>query len=110
MFEVIKTLDGPIWHFDYPRVSIAWYIGLLMINYNFQSEFLLTYLCLLVLAIMAIYSDFYDQKVVPYTEDFFYRPEVRNPMIQADHKIRTADQMSQEYHTKNLMDAGNELK
>jgi len=28
MFEVLKKIDAPIWHFDYPRVSIAWYIGL----------------------------------------------------------------------------------
>lgn len=31
-------------------------------------------------------------------------------MIMPDHKIRTADQMSQESNMKALMEAGNELK
>lgn len=56
MFEVLKKIDAPIWHFDYPRVSIAWYIALQLINYFFDPEFLLTYICLLLMTIMVVYS------------------------------------------------------
>ena len=54
-------------------------------SYFYNPLYLMTYLTLGLLIIICSYSDFWAKFVSPLLHHFFFRDELRNPLIVVDH-------------------------
>ena len=54
---------------------------------------MLSYLCLMLLWIIAAYSEFWEKNISPIVNDLFFRPDLLSPDLMSTNKVLTMDEI-----------------
>ena len=93
LLENFINADMFVFYFFYPRFSYAcWVFGQVCIYY-FDSEYLLTYLLLILMWIMAAYSEFWEKNISPIITEVFFRPDLLNKDLMSTNNVLTMDEI-----------------
>lgn len=72
MFEYLINADAFVFYFYYPRFSYACWIGLQAFIYFYDSRYLLTYVVLLLMWLVAAYSETWEKHITPVVTELFF--------------------------------------
>ena len=61
--------------------------------YFWDNQYLLSYLCLMLLWIIAAYSEFWEKNISPIVNDLFFRPDLLSPDLMSTNKVLTMDEI-----------------
>ena len=99
MLENIINADMFVFYFYYPRFSYScWVFGQLFI-YFFDSEYLLTYVVLIAVWIIASYSEFWEKNITPIINEVYFRQDLLNKDLMSTNNVMTMDEIM---HVKNV--------
>ena len=93
MIENIINADMFVFYFYYPRFSYScWAFGQIMIYY-FDSQYLLTYITLIAMWIVAVYSEYWEKNISPKINEIFFRPDLLNKLLMSTNNVLTMDEI-----------------
>ena len=72
LLEYIINADALIFNFYYPRFSYACWVGIQLFIYFFDSRYLLSYLVLLLIWLVAVYSETWEKHISPVVTEMFF--------------------------------------
>ena len=91
--ENIINADMFVFYFYYPRFSYAcWVFGQLIV-YFFDARYILTYLVLIALWIVACYSEFWEKNITPIVTELFFRQDLLNKDLMSTNNVMTMDEI-----------------
>ena len=94
MLEYIINADMFIFYFYYPRFSYTCWVGLQFFIYFFDSRYLLTYLVLILIWMVAAYSDFWERNISPLLTELFFTQNLLHPTLMSTNRVLTMDEMN----------------
>ena len=104
LLENLINADMFVFYFYYPRFSYTcWVFGQVMIYY-FDPEYLLTYLVLILMWILAAYSEFWEKNVSPIVTEVFFRPDLLNKDLMSTNNVMTMDEIMHVKSVNSLME------
>lgn len=93
MLENIINADMFVFYFYYPRFSYScWIFGQLLI-YFFDSDYLLSYIILIAIWIVAAYSEYWEKNITPLIDDLFFRQDLLNKDLMSTNNVMTMDEI-----------------
>jgi hypothetical protein len=70
--------------------------------YQYNPRYLFTYLALASFLLVFSYSELWRHYVDPILDRFFFREDLKNPLVIYDHEVRTSGQISQDKTNQEL--------
>lgn len=78
----------------------------MLLTYLYNPEYLLTYLILGILTLVSSYSDMWAQYLTPHFHHFFFREQLRNPLLTVNnHQVRTYGEINENKTKQELREA-----
>ena len=74
------------------------YLCLMIIIWGFESQYLLSYLCIIVAATIYLYSDSYRDTLQPLVYKYFFKDSMKHPLLQTEVLIMKRDDVDQQYY------------
>ena len=75
----------------------------------FNPNYILTYTLFFIIMLVASYSKFWCKHISPLFNNFFFRDDLRNPLLPAQHSILTHDELQMEKYLNSLKDVNAEF-
>lgn len=94
LFEHIIDADMIVFYFFYPRFSYTCWVGIQLFIFFWDSRYLLTYLVLILIWIMGVYSEFWEKHITPITTELFFTQNLLHPTLMSTNKVLTMDEMN----------------
>ena len=91
LFENLINADTFVFHFYYPRFSYACWVGFQTFIYFFDSRYLLTYVVLLLIWLVAAYSEPWEKHVSPIVNELFFTQNLLHPTLMSTNRVLTMD-------------------
>ena len=105
LLENFINADMFVFYFYYPRFSYTcWVFGQLII-YFFDSEYLLTYLVLILIWIVGAYSEYWEKNISPITNDLFFRQDLLNKDLMSTNNVLTMDEIMHVKSVNSLLES-----
>ena len=76
----------------------------------FNPNYILTYLIFFIIMLVSSYSHFWAKHISPSFNEYFFKDELRNPLLPIQHSILTHDELQMEKYLNSLKDVRNEFK
>ena len=105
MLENLINADMFVFYFYYPRFSYScWVLGHIII-YFWDTRYLLMYLILIIIWIVAAYSEFWEKHITPILNEIFFRPDLLNKDLMSTNNVMTMDEMMHVKSTNALLES-----
>lgn len=93
LLENIINADMFVFYFYYPRFSYScWVFGQLII-YFFDSAYILTYITLIAIWIIASYSEYWEKNIEPILNELYFRQDLLNKDLMSTNNVMTMDEI-----------------
>ena len=103
--ENIINADMFVFYFYYPRFSYAcWVFGQLFI-YFFNCDYIMSYIVLICIWIVAAYSQFWEKNITPVINDLFFRQDLLNKDLMSTNNVMTMDEIMHVKSVNSLLES-----
>ena len=90
--ETLINADTLVFHYYYPRFSDACWVGIQAFIYFYDSRYLLTYLVLLLVWLVAVYSETWEKHISPVVTELFFTQHHLHPTLMSTNRVLTMDE------------------
>ena len=104
MLDQILDADMFVFYFYYPRFSYTcWFFCQIAIAF-WDNEYILSYLVLILIWIVAAYSEFWERNITPILQKLFFRPDLLNEDLMSTNNVMTMFEIMHVKSVNSLLD------
>lgn len=105
LLENLINADMFVFYFYYPRFSYCCWIFGQLIVYFFDAEYILSYIVLIAIWVLAAYSEYWEKNISPFVEDLFFRQDLLNKDLMSTNNVMTMDEIMHVKSVNSLLES-----